>query len=332
MNCLVTGGNGFIGSHLVDYLVNNGHNVISIDDLSGSSKKYENPKAKYYYGSITDKSFCDKCMKDIDVVYHLAAYAAEIMSLYIPIHIANNNLVGTTNLIVSSVNHNIDHFIFVSSMSVYGDSKIPYTEDDYCEPKDTYGLFKLTCEKLLKIYHDSFGLKYSILRPHNVYGPRQYMEDPYRNVLTIWVNRILKNEPPIIYGDGNQERSFTYIKDIIPIIAKAKDVEGIYNIGPIEPITINDACIKLSNKMEAKGFSVKDSIHKEERLQEVKIAYSENKKANYIFGEIGWTSLDDGLELFINWIKKEKIKPVDFKFFETVEIDRGLPSFWKNIE
>src|SRR3990172_1870509 len=188
---LVTGGAGFIGSHLTDYLIKKGHNITVLDDLSGGFRENVNPRAKFVKGSVTDEKLVDKLVKDKDIIYHLAAYAAEGLSHFIRRFNYTNNLIGSVNLINSSIRHNIERFVFTSSMAVYGSGKPPFNEETVPNPEDPYGISKYAVERDLAVARETHGLNFTIIRPHNVYGERQNIADPYRNVIGIFMNRIM---------------------------------------------------------------------------------------------------------------------------------------------
>ena len=200
---LVTGGAGFIGSHIVDILVKEGHEVVVLDDLSGGFLENVNPKAHFVKGSITDKSIVNQVMKGVETVYHLAAYAAEGLSHNIKAFNYSNNLIGSVNLINAAVKENIKRFVFASSIAVYGsgNGNPPFKEDDPKLPEDPYGIAKYAVELDLQSAYHKFGLNYTILRPYNVYGERQFIGDPYRNVFGIFMNRIMQGKAPKIFGD-----------------------------------------------------------------------------------------------------------------------------------
>src|SRR3972149_3635753 len=198
---LVTGGAGFLGSHLTDHLIGQGVDVVVLDDLSGGVRSNVNKRAKFVKGSTVSVNACDRAIADVDAVFHLAADAREGLSFFRPVHVANVNYTGSTNVLRAALNEGVERFVFTSSMARYGSQpKLPFVESMTPKPRDPYGLGKLAFEKLLEIYHDVLGLEYSILVPHNIYGPRQYMRDPYRNVIAIFMNRILQGKPPLVYG------------------------------------------------------------------------------------------------------------------------------------
>src|SRR5437870_11883514 len=190
---LVTGAAGFIGSHVVDHCLRLGHRVVALDDLSGGFADNVPRGATFVKGSILDHELINTLFAEhgFDYVYHLAAYAAEGLSHFIRRFNYNNNLIGSMNLINEAVRHEIDCFVFTSSIAVYGPITPPMRETDAPAPEDPYGIAKLSVELDLAAAHRMFGLRYVIFRPHNVYGEYQNLGDPYRNVLGIFMNQIM---------------------------------------------------------------------------------------------------------------------------------------------
>ena len=210
---LVTGGAGFMGSHVVEHLLNAGHDVVVLDDLSGGLLDNIPEGVVFAKGSILDADLIDRLFREhkFTYVYHLAAYAAEGLSHFIKRFNYNNNLIGSVNLINASINHDVKCFVFTSSIAVYGAGQSPMKEEMVPIPEDSYGIAKLAVEQELKVSHEMFGLDYIIFRPHNVYGERQNIGDRYRNVVGIFMNQILRGEPLTIFGDGTQVRAFTQL-------------------------------------------------------------------------------------------------------------------------
>lgn len=329
MKTLVTGGAGFIGSHLVDHLVKKGHEVVVLDDLSGGLRENVNSHAKFVEGSILDRKLVDSLMSGIDVVYHLAAYAAEGLSPFIRRFNYRNNLEGSINLINAAIKNKIHCFLFTSSMAVYGSGNPPFSEDDIPHPHDPYGISKLAVEMDLKCAHDLFGLDYVIVRPHNVYGERQFIGDPYRNVIGIFMNRIMQGLAPLVYGDGKQTRAFSYIGDVVPCIAEAPFIEKaknkIINIGSSKVYTLNQLSKEVIKVM---GSNLKH-VHVSDR-HEVKHAHCTNMKAIEILGFKEKTSLQEGLTRMAQWAKK--VGPMEPIIWGGHEIDHKLPDFWKTLK
>src|SRR6202165_4785471 len=216
---LVTGGAGFIGSHVADELLTLGDDVVVVDDLSGGFVDNIPSAARFVEGSIVDHELIDRLFSEhhFNHVFHLAAYAAEGLSHFIKRFNYHNNLIGSVNLINASINHGVKCFVFTSSIAVYGAGQSPMSEEMIPIPEDSYGIAKLAVEQELRVSREMFGLDYVIFRPHNVYGERQNIGDRYRNVVGIFMNQILRSEPMSIFGDGEQQRAFTHISDVAPI-------------------------------------------------------------------------------------------------------------------
>src|SRR5713226_3583196 len=276
---LVTGGAGFMGSWLVDKLIESGHEVVSADNLLGGKKENVNPDCKFVKADLIRRQEVKPLVKGVDLIFHLAAYAAEGQSIFSPISINEINLIPMNNLLVEAVNNNVERFVFTSSMAVYGHQAPPFDEVAPRQPEDPYGAAKSYCENMLEIFARIHGFEHVIIRPHNVYGPRQNVADPYRNVLGIWINRILRRKPPIIYGDGKQSRAFSYIEDVTPAIANAgftsKAKGQIINVGSDEAVSIRKASNLLLRVM---GSEFKP-MFQDPRPEEVKHAFCTIQKS-----------------------------------------------------
>ena len=244
---LVTGGAGFVGSHVVEALLARGERLVVLDDLSGGFAENVPPGVTLVTGSIVDHELVDSVFRQHRVrrVYHLAAYAAEGLSHFIRRFNYQNNLIGSVNLINASVNHEVECFVFTSSIAVYGPNQVPMHEELVPTPEDPYGIAKLAVEQDLRACHAQFGLPSVIFRPHNVYGERQNIGDRYRNVIGIFMNQIMGGEPMTIFGDGSQTRAFTYAGDIAPVIAEAAfrpAAHGqVFNVGADTPYPVANA-------------------------------------------------------------------------------------------
>lgn len=325
---LVTGGAGFIGAHLTKELLQKGHDVTVLDDLSGGFEDNVDPKAVFVKGSITDKKLVNELFaaKKFDYVYHLAAYAAEGLSQHIKHFNYTNNLLGSINLINASVNHGVKCFVFTSSIAVYGSNQLPMTEALVPAPEDSYGISKYAVEQELKVSHDFFGLNYVIFRPHNVYGEYQNIGDRYRNVVGIFMNQIMQNQPVSIFGDGEQTRAFSYIGDIIPIMAKAAETpeayQHVFNIGADTPCTVNELSKEVRAAMGVPNHAV---VHHPPR-NEVKHAYASHDKVRKIFGQHKTTSLGEGVMRMAAWAKRVGARQSNS--FNEIEIMHKLPPSW----
>jgi len=238
---LVTGGAGFLGSHVADELLRRGHAVVVLDDLSGGRRDNVPADARFVHGSIGDAPLLARLFEEsaFDHVFHLAAYAAEGLSHFIRRFNYENNLIGSVNLINLAVRHAVRRFVFTSSIAVYGRNQLPMSEEMTPLPEDPYGIAKHAVELDLRAAHELFGLDFVVFRPHNVYGERQNLGDRYRNVVGIFMNQILAGRPLTVFGDGTQTRAFSYVGDVAPIVARSVDVEAarneVFNVGADQP-------------------------------------------------------------------------------------------------
>ncbi len=324
---LVTGGAGFIGSHVVKHCLDMGHTVVVLDDLSGGFEDHIPQGATFVQGSVTDHALIEKLFNQykFDYVYHLAAYAAEGLSHFIRRFNYNTNLVGSINLINESVKHQVKCFVFTSSIAVYGPGQLPMTESMTPIPEDPYGVSKYAVELDLKAAHHMFGLNYVIFRPHNVYGENQNIGDKYRNVIGIFMNQIMQNKPMTIFGDGTQTRAFSYIDDVAIPIAKSVTIPAAYNevfnIGADKPYTINELVTVVSDQL-----GVKPNVTHLSARKEVQHAYSDHSKAHKVFGTSGAVSLSEGIRKMAQWAKKVGARKG--QEFSNIEVRKNMPDGW----
>jgi UDP-glucose 4-epimerase len=326
---LVTGGAGFIGAHLTHHLINAGHRVVVLDDLSGGFLENVNKAAVFIQGSITDQKLVSEIFQryKCDYVFHLAAYAAEGLSHFIRRFNYENNLIGSINLINNSVLHKIKCFVFTSSIAVYGKGQLPMKEDMKPEPEDPYGIAKYAVEMDLKAAREMFGLNYIIFRPHNVYGEYQNIGDRYRNVIGIFMNQLLQGKALTVFGDGNQTRAFSYIDDVAPYIARSVSINEAYNeiinIGGDTDYSVNELARTVMDVM-----GLKQDIHYQPARNEVIHAYSDHTKSKRIFQilEDELTPLSVGINKMAGWVKS--VGSRESSIFENIEIAEKLPPIW----
>lgn len=326
---LVTGGAGFIGSHLAEALLRRGDEVVVLDDLSGGFPDNVPTGARLVQGSILDVELVNGLFERerFARVFHLAAYAAEGLSHFIKRFNYQNNLIGSVNLINASVNHRTGCFVYTSSIAVYGASPgLPMTEDTPTKPEDSYGIAKLAVEQELRITREMFGLDYVVFRPHNVYGEKQNIGDKYRNVVGIFMNQILQGKPMTVFGDGCQTRAFSYIGDIIPIIVEAPSnpdaLNQVFNVGGDQPYTVNDLAEAV-----ARAMGVVPRITHLPARNEVMNAYSSHEKVERLFGRREAVSLTSGLERMASWVRRHG--PRQSRDFDEIEIAHGMPEAWR---
>lgn len=327
MHSLVTGGAGFIGSHVARHCRNAGHDVVVLDDLSGGFRDHVPEGVEFVQGSVTDYELVAELFErhEFDYVYHLAAYAAEGLSHFIRRFNYTNNLVGSVNLINEAVRHQTKCFVFTSSIAVYGASQLPMEESMTPAPEDPYGISKFAVELDLQAAHEMFGLDYIIFRPHNVYGENQNIGDKYRNVIGIFMNQIMSGEPMTIFGDGTQTRAFSHIDDLAPHIARSVEVSRAYNevinIGADQPCAVH----KLAHVV-ADAFGVRPNIEYLPPRNEVRHAYASHDKARRLFGNNTFVSLHQGIERMARWaqtVGARKSPP-----FKNIELRKNLPPSW----
>ncbi|MBN2037288.1 MAG: NAD-dependent epimerase/dehydratase family protein [Chitinispirillaceae bacterium] len=330
MKSLITGGCGFIGSHVVRSCKDLGHKVIALDDLSGGFTENLPAGVEFVQGSVTDVKLIESLFGKyhFDFVYHLAAYAAEGLSHFIRRFNYTNNTIGSINLINASVNAGtVKRFVFTSSIAVYGAGQLPMTEEMMPSPEDPYGISKLAVELDLKAAHEMFGLNYTIFRPHNVYGEFQNIGDKYRNVIGIFMNQIMKGEPLTVFGDGKQSRAFSYISNVAPLIADCINIEKsanqVFNIGADKPYSV----LELAETV-TKAFNVKPAIKHLDPRNEVVHAFSSHKKLEKVFGLQKYVPLAEGISRMAEWAKSAGVR--ESAVFSGIEIEKNMPLSWKS--
>ena len=330
MKIFVTGCAGLLGANYTRHLLSNGHQVIGIDDLSGGYKAFI-PKVENFTFAKFDLERRKKVVELFeehkpDVLLHFAAYAAEGLSPFIRNFNYRNNLICSANLINECITHNTK-FIFTSSMAVYGEQEPPFTEDKRPQPIDPYGVAKYAVECDLKLAHEQFGLKYNIVRPHNVLGIYQNIWDRYRNVIGIFIRKTLNNQPILVYGDGEQTRAFSDIKYYMePFDKLLTDYDNeIFNVGADKYFTLNEVAKTVQKIGKKYGYEV--PIEHGEPRHEVKHAYCDHTKAKSMLEFKDETNLEELIESMFVWAMKQpnrKVKKMDY------EVTKDIYDYWKN--
>jgi len=308
---LVTGGAGFIGSHIVDWLLDEGFKVRVLDNLSTGDKKnlakHQNKKSfQFIEGDIRNFDLIKKTVKGVDAVIHEAALVSVTRSVENPLLSNEVNVTGTVNLLKACVDAHVKRFIYASSCAVYGDSEtLPNHENLAPKPLSPYAVDKLAAENYAKVFHNVYGLETTSLRYFNVYGPRQKY-GPYSGVISIFINRLLKNKPPIIYGDGKQTRDFINIKDVVKAnmlaLSKREAVGEVFNISTGEATTINKLTETIQKIM---GKTSLKPVHAEPRPGDIKHSYGDITKARRKLEYEPKVQLEKGLSELVKSYSKQ---------------------------
>jgi nucleoside-diphosphate-sugar epimerase len=308
---LVSGGYGFIGSHIVDRLLSEGYSVGILDNLSTGTKTNIDSeritKLKFHNVDVVDTISLVKAVKGYEAVLHQAALVSVKRSVEDPITTHKVNATGTLNMLKAALENKVKRFVYASSSSVYGNTEsLPKREDMKCSPISPYAVSKLAGECYCTSFAYVYGLVTVSLRYFNVYGPRQ-REGPYSGVIPIFVEKVMQNENPQIFGDGNQTRDFTYVDDVVQanLLSLEKDIEPgeVFNIATGRPVTINELAqivCKLSGKTQLRP------VHCEQRPGDVKASYADISKASSVLGYRPSISLEHGIKKVIEWFKNRQ--------------------------
>ncbi len=324
----ISGVAGFLGSHLADAFLADGHEVIGIDNMIGGYLDNVPNGVEFYQIDCNDFGRLKEHMRGANIVYHCAATAYEGLSVFSPHMITQNIVTASSGMISAAVANRVRRFVMCSSMARYGTNKVPFTEEMTPKPQDPYGIGKYTSELLLQSLAEVHGMEWVIAVPHNIIGPRQKYDDPYRNVASIFINLMLQGRQPYIYGDGNQMRCFSFISDdIAPLKQMAFDGacnSQVINIGPDEEfVTINELAEIVAKLLK---FDLQ-RVHTKGRPQEVYLANCSANKARELFAYKPKVTLEDGLRQMIDWIRSRGARP--FKYHLDIEIlNEKTPETW----
>ena len=330
MKIFVTGCAGLLGANYTRHLLANGHEVIGIDDLSGGYKAFVTKGENFSFVKLN----LERRKKIVElfeehkpeVLVHFAAYAAEGLSPFIRNFNYRNNLICSANLINECIKHDTK-FIFTSSMAVYGEQEPPFTEDKRPQPIDPYGIAKYAVECDLKLAHEQFGLRYNIVRPHNVLGIYQNIWDKYRNVIGIFIRKTLNGQPILVYGDGEQTRAFSDIKYYMePFDRLLTEYDGeTFNIGADKYFTLNEVADAVQKVGKKYGYEA--PIEHGEPRHEVKHAYCDHTKAKSMLQFTDGPNLEELIESMFVWAMKQpnrKVKTMEY------EVTKDIYDYWRS--
>ncbi len=329
---LITGCAGLIGSHFSTYLLDKGHAVFGIDDLSGGYADFVDERMRaagtFYDGSLLDTAKLEEVFAAAkpEYVYHFAAYAAEGLSPFIRNFNYQSNLIASVNVVNACVRHGAKKIIFTSSMAVYGHGTPPFRESQVPDPADPYGIAKYAVEMDLKIAKEQFGLDYSIARPHNVIGIRQNIWDRYRNVIGIWIRRAMQGQSICIFGDGTQKRAFSDIRFYMEPFEKLMTGFGgeAFNLGADKEYELREVAELVREIAAENGYNA--PIEYLERRNEVDNAYCDHTKAKEMLGFHDETDLAATIREMFAWAKEQPEREVKTMPYE---IEKGMYGFWK---
>ena len=330
MKVFISGAAGFLGSHLADAFVARGDKVVGCDNMIGGDLSNLPEGIQFEEADCCDVPAMKRLTAGCDLVYHCAAVATEGLSVFSPALIATHVFENTAGLLAGAASNKVKRFVFCSSTARYGVGKIPYREEDQPEPVDPYGIAKYAAELLVANVCETHGLEYVIAVPHNIIGPKQKYDDAYRNVASIMINRMLQGKQPIIYGDGEQVRSFSFVQDCVDPLLKMGTMPGlsgeIINIGPdTGSVTINELAKIIAELM---SFDL-HPIYVPDRPQEVKVTECSADKARRLLDYEAKVPLRDGLQTIVDWIRAHGTKP--FEYHLPIEIDSPkVPKTWRD--
>jgi UDP-glucose 4-epimerase len=306
-----------------------GHEVIGCDNLIGGEKDNVPDGAEFHEDDCNDLESMQKLLRGVDIVYHTACTAYEGLSVFSPKLVSENTYLNSVSLASAAIKNNVRRFVHCSSMARYGTQEtVPFTEDMICKPQDPYGISKFSAELILRNLCGVHGMELVIAVPHNIIGPRQKYDDPFRNVASIMINLMLQGRQPIIYGNGEQKRCFSFVQDDIDCLNKLAfqdNVVGeVINIGPDEEfVTINQLAETIAKLI---GFRL-DPIYLKDRPQEVKLATCSADKARRLLGYQTKYTLEQGLSEMVAYIEKKGPRP--FSYHLPLEIVNELtPKAW----
>lgn len=309
MKILVTGGGGFIGSHLVDLLLSRGHHVTVLDDFSTGHRNNltrSDSKLSVLEGDIRDTAIVDRAVSGVTAIVHLAAVASVQASVDDPVGTNQVNLVGTINLLEAAKKHDVKRFVFASSAAVYGDVQtLPVSEDVPLSPLTPYAADKLSSEYYIDFFRRQHGLHPIVFRFFNIFGPRQDPSSPYSGVISIFMERAISGLPITVFGDGEQSRDFVYVADLVALLHRAVESEQLFD----EPMNVgNGQSVSLNLLLSSiRQFSEKelDVYYSDSRPGDIRHSRADNGRLRRNYSFESHITLADGLKLTYDWYKQK---------------------------
>ncbi len=324
----ISGVAGFLGSHLADAFLGSGHEVVGVDNLVGGYLDNVPAGVEFHRDDCNDLPKMREVMRGADIVYHCAATAYEGLSVFSPHLITQNIVTATSGMLSAAVANRVRRFVLCSSMARYGTNEVPFTEDMAPNPQDPYGIGKVAAELLLRNIAETHGMEWVIAVPHNIIGPRQKYDDPYRNVVSIFINLMLQGREPFIYGDGEQKRCFSFISDVVQPLAQMafdpKCAGEVINIGPDDEFVSIREVAALVARLVGGPTGV---VHMGDRPMEVRLANCSANKARALLGYRPEVGLEAGVRGMIDYIRARGPRP--FQYHLEIEITgEKLPETW----
>jgi UDP-glucose 4-epimerase len=328
LRVLISGVAGLLGSHLADAFLADGWDVVGIDNLISGYLDNVPARVAFHRIDCNDVERVRAVMEGVDVVYHCAATAYEGLSVFSPHYVTQNIVTATTGMMSAAVARRVRRFVLCSSMARYGSNAVPFTEDLEPRPQDPYGIGKLAAEMLVRNLGETHGVEWVVAVPHNIIGPRQKYDDPYRNVAAIFINLLLQGRPVPIYGDGSQQRCFSFVSDVVtPMLRMATHpacASQVINVGPDdEVVSVLELATIVARLL---GVELRYELLPP-RPQEVVVANCSAAKARALLGYEPRVSLEDGLREMIEWIRTRGPRP--FQHHAPLEImSDAVPKTW----
>ena len=324
----ISGVAGFLGSHLADEFLARGHRVIGCDNMLGGYVENIPAGVEFHRVDCNDVAALKTITRGVDVVFHAAAAPYEGMSVFSP-HLITQHVVGASvGMFSAAIANRVRRIVYCSSMARYGSNAVPFTEDMTPKPQDPYGIGKLAAEDILRNLCHVHGAEFVVAVPHNIIGPRQKYDDPYRNVASIMINLMLQGRQPFIYGDGSQKRCFSFVRDVVHSLARLAfdpDVAGeVFNVGPDEEfVSVAELAQRLARLLD---FDLRPQFVSA-RPQEVHLATCSADKARARLGYATQHTLEAGLTEMIRYIRDRGPRP--FAYHLDLEIvNEHTPPTW----